>query len=229
MKVALQIFLVFLLLALSGKSAEGISQLRVGIIDVKPWGYEESGVIRGTQIDRYRELEKESGLKFTYILLPLKRALFMLEKGQIDILSVWEREELSDFAERINTVSCDEYFVVELENTVQVNPAINFQVAVQAESNLSLNNLKSRDVKYVGVNYKQLILMLHKQRFGSIRIGLSGLKSGASELNFPLADFRLVESLGQVKEYLYFSRLSPNFDIMLVKKLSQSIKLEVEH
>lgn len=61
------------------------TSLDVGLSEVGPLAYKEDGKIKGINYDILTQLEKESGIKFNYVLYPHARLVHSIEKTQSDL------------------------------------------------------------------------------------------------------------------------------------------------
>lgn len=64
------------------------SVLRIGTMDLPPYGWKERGnEKKGIIFEMNEQIGVRSGLKFTNDILPFSRMLLLLEKGQLDLIS----------------------------------------------------------------------------------------------------------------------------------------------
>jgi hypothetical protein len=87
--------------------------LKVGIIEIKPWGYKEkSGKITGQHIEMFNAMSKRVEMNFEYSLLPLNRIKSYLESGNIDMTVIFRREGMRSYVEFVGLVMPYNYYLV---------------------------------------------------------------------------------------------------------------------
>ncbi|MBC7715003.1 MAG: transporter substrate-binding domain-containing protein [Rhizobacter sp.] len=62
------------------------SELHIVTFDIAPFSYFENNELKGYNIDILKQLEKSSGLKFNYEVLPYERLKLFLKRGTPDLL-----------------------------------------------------------------------------------------------------------------------------------------------
>lgn len=86
-----RIFLLLFLFSglLSSHAKEAV--IKVTVSHVHPYGYLEGKDLKGLNVDYLKKLEKETGLKFEYNLVPHARAQLQMKFGQDDLMIMFAR------------------------------------------------------------------------------------------------------------------------------------------
>lgn len=88
MKKYLIFFLVCMTSTLYAMTAPE-TELKIALSDVTPFAYIENGELKGIHIDFFRQLEKESGLNFNFLMYPHARLVLALEEESPDLLIIF--------------------------------------------------------------------------------------------------------------------------------------------
>lgn len=84
-EMSLLLTLIFTLMFSLELRAQTAAVLEVGLSEVGPLAYKEDGKIKGINYDILTQLEKESGLKFNYVLYPHARLIHSIENTKADL------------------------------------------------------------------------------------------------------------------------------------------------
>ena len=88
--------ILFLILILSSPAMSKEIVLKGAVISMHPWGFVDNGTIKGRHPDLLQELEKRTGIKLTYSLIPLKRISLKLENSTTDFAAILLRDQFRD-------------------------------------------------------------------------------------------------------------------------------------
>ena len=82
---------------------QNLEYLRIGTMDLPPYGSMdvETQQKHGIVYELNQEIGRRSGLPFTNIILPFKRMLYLLEKGDIDLISSQAHQAALDAGDRL--------------------------------------------------------------------------------------------------------------------------------
>lgn len=78
--------LFFLVFSISASNAILASEFKVATPNIAPFSYYENDELKGYHIDIFQQLEKLSGLKFNYKVLPYARVKLFIEREKPDLL-----------------------------------------------------------------------------------------------------------------------------------------------
>ncbi len=134
--------LVFLLLLLFSLSVQAEKTLRIGTMDLPPYGWEDgSHKKHGIIYEMNEEIGKRSGLKFTNQILPFKRMFKMLKNGDLDLISSQPHKDALEAGEKLT---------VQHDVSVILVPKRDLQIA-------SINDLANKSIAHHhGASYPAL-------------------------------------------------------------------------
>ena len=96
-----------------GISSVSFATVRVALFDVPPFSYiNKKGELDGLVYKLCKKIEKESGMIFSYTLVPYARAVKLLKNGEVDLGIFYPSNEYkSDFIELVPTLGNVNYLI----------------------------------------------------------------------------------------------------------------------
>ena len=229
MKIMTCLIVVIIVSSVSWAESE---VLKVGIIDIRPWGYLEHGHIIGQQRDVFHALAEVTGMTFDYELLPLKRLQHYLTTGQIDLASLFKREELLPYVELVVWVAGETYYLVgpkgqhfdatNLARIQRIGVIIGETTIVQ-KSLIDHYHLKAK-LDVGGTTYDTLLKKLNAGRIDALCIAKPGLQTYMTALGLSedeVGDAFVIESQ---EGYLQFSTQSPRYTPDVIRTLHEGFE-----
>jgi len=96
------IYLFFMAIFLCSSLYASEIELRIGTMDLPPYGWEDSSFQKkGIIYELNEEIGKRSKLKYSNTILPFKRMLTLLKKGKIDLISSQAHKESLSSGEKL--------------------------------------------------------------------------------------------------------------------------------
>ncbi|EQC51606.1 ABC transporter substrate-binding protein [Bacteriovorax sp. DB6_IX] len=92
--------LIFILLSLSVLAQDNFI-LKIGTMDLPPYGWEDSKGKHGIIYELNEEIGKRSGYKYQNTILPFKRMLSLLKNGEIDLISSQAHRDSLEAGDRL--------------------------------------------------------------------------------------------------------------------------------
>jgi len=229
MKLKLVAILIFAALSASIAMAE---DLKVGIIDIRPWGYKEgSGKISGQHIEMFNSLSQRVEMNFEYSLLPLARIKSYLESGNIDMTVIFRREGMRSYVEFVGLVMPYNYYLVGKkgvvfdEKNLKSIRTVGCTIGEEDVVKKSFTEKYQSEARLVSVpSYGSLLKMLDIGRIDAACIPSKGLKAYLNEIG---ANESLISSLFVISHeeaYLKFSKKSEHYKPEIIKKLREGLE-----
>lgn len=163
--------IILIFVSLSVFSADVV---KVGLFDVAPFAYKnEEGKLDGVIYTLAQEIEKESGLKFKYSLVPYARALEDLKAGKLDMAIFYPSEKYNgQFLPIAETLGNINYLVTNKEFKISdIADVKDKKVALIRGGKYSREFDNSSHFKKVYVkNYGQSLNMLRMKRIDAMAI-----------------------------------------------------------
>jgi len=194
-------------------------KLKIGIIDLRPWGYIEDGKIAGLQLDVFQALSEATSIDFDYELLPLQRLQHYLTAGKIDLASIFKREELMPHVELISWVAGETYYLIgpnglridksNLSQIEHIGVIIGEETIVQ-KSLIKKYKLKAK-LDVAGTSYDTSLKKLKAGRIDALCIAGPGLKAYLTELGMSEEVIKGAFIIESQEGYLQFSTLSQHY------------------
>lgn len=216
MKIITCLFVFFII---SSASQADPIKLKVGIIDLRPWGYIEDGKIEGLQRDVFQALSEATSIKFDYELLPLKRLQHYITAGKIDMASIFKREELMPHVELVAWVAGETYYLIgpkglhidstNLSQIERIGVIIGEETVVQ-KSLIKKYKLKAK-LDVAGTSYDTSLKKLRAGRIDALCIAGPGLRAYLSELGMSEDVMKGAFIIESQEGYLQFSTHSPHY------------------
>lgn len=206
--------------------------LRIGILDLKPWGYKEQGRIVGMQVEIFTALSQETGIPFEYSLLPLMRAQVYLKDGDIDIVSLFARDELTEFVELVAKVRDETFYLVGNQGKTFTKETLQYirtigviigEETIVQKYLIDAYGLQAK-IDVGGRVYRQLLLKLKAGRIDALCLATGGLEVYTDELGIPRDQFGELFIINVQKAYLQFSKQSPRYCQKVIKTLRKGFQ-----
>jgi len=223
---------LFVLITLSPASWAEPETLKVGIIDLRPWGYMENGKVSGLQRDVFEALSETTRIPFNYQLLPLNRLQRHLKSGRIDLASLFKRKKLMPYVELVAWVSGETYYLVgpkgisfdrsNLSHIKHIGVIMGEENIVQ-KSLIDKYKLTAK-LDVAGVSYDTSLKKLNAGRIDALCIAGPGLKAYLKTLGMPdtfIEDAFVIESQ---EGYLQFSIQSPRYTPNTISALASGFE-----
>jgi len=207
---------VFLFLLSFLFSTYAYSDVKVALFDIAPFSYiNDKGELDGVVYKLCRKIEKESGLKFDYSLVPYARAIKLLSDGEVDFAVFYPSSKYDGYFNKLAPTLGNYNYMVSLKN-------------------LHLSSLKDIGEKKIGLirgaRYSEEFDKLKKpgvvflQDYSKVfnmlllnRIDIAVISSAAFEYFIKLQDVNAVEKFN-----IFTINLQPNW-IHINKRLDPSI------
>jgi len=205
--------------------------LRVGVINLSPWGYtEKGGELSGQHIEIFDALSQRSGIPFEYSLLPLKRIKEQLKNSQTDMTVIFHRKEMSKFVEFIGLVMPYNYYLLG-KNGVYFNEQTLSSVKkvgfVRGEGDVVkkcfTDKYDTNARLFPAKNYGNLLKMLNGDRLDAVTIPSKGLKAYLDMIGENQENTSRLFVLCRNEAYLQISRKSDHFTPEVIQKLQNTL------
>jgi len=232
-------FITYLLVlfTLSSASWAEPDTLKVGIIDLRPWGYMENGKVVGLQRDVFDALSETTKIPFDYQLLPLNRLQLHLKSGRIDLASLFKRKKLMPYVELVAWVSGETYYLVgpkginydrsNLSHIKHIGVIMGEENIVQ-KSLIDKYNLTAK-LDVAGVNYDTSFKKLKAGRIDALCIAGPGLQAYLTKVGMSetfIEDAFVIESQ---EGHLQFSIKSPRYTPNIISILANGFETLRDH
>ena len=84
------------------ETADELTSLKIGTMDLPPYGWEDSQHVKhGIIYELNQEIGIRSGLKFTNVILPINRMYHLLKNGEIDLISSQAHQAAQDVGDKL--------------------------------------------------------------------------------------------------------------------------------
>ncbi|SCA56975.1 exported hypothetical protein [Candidatus Terasakiella magnetica] len=224
--------LLFLLCIILTPDFAKAAELKVGVIDIKPWGYKDSNSSpSGQHIDTLDELAERLGISFEYQILPLARIKKLLEVGQIDMTIIFKRDNLKNIVDFIGMVKPYNYYLVgkrgqkfddkKIKNLNNVGHIIG-EADVVKKCFSDQYNSKAR--LYSTKSYGNLLKMLERNRIEAATIPSKGLKAYLDGIKADASLINRLFILCRNEAFLQISKKSPHYDQKLIETMRMTLK-----
>lgn len=206
--------------------------LKVGVINLRPWGYiGADGKPAGQHIEVFDTLSERSGIPFTYSVMPIPRVKKYLISGLTDMTVIFRRQEMAPHVDFLGLVLPYNYYLVGRKgehfnkSSIKSITRVGYSRDEEDVVKKCFSDQYNSTAKLVPAsNYGNLIKMLNGKRFDAATIPSKGLKSYLDKVGADEKEIGNLFVLCENEAYLQVSKKSPNLNKTIIKTLSDTLK-----
>ncbi|MDC7223854.1 MAG: transporter substrate-binding domain-containing protein [Spirochaetales bacterium] len=193
-------------------------ELSIGTVHVVPRGYiDEQGRLRGCSYEIVTAIVEEAGYDSKHsLLLPFRRILWEMEKGQIDVALLVPNEDVTEVGDPLIPLQTVHFIIVGRHDSPLEKPEDfqGFRVGYLNSTTISVQLLQDQSVELVPViNYKSLVNMLLTDRLDAVVGPRINIYNALRELDYPADELGQELLLRQTELSLVLSKTTGNRDI----------------
>ena len=212
--------LLGLITAMVRADDQPILNLNITITDNKPWGWRnEQNEIAGVIPDIMARLETETGIHFTLTLAPVARVVHNAASGLSDITLFIETPALLATNDRIYLIHTHKAVLLYLKNkTLDIDNLQGQRLALPSQLMANFPQLKDAVIENFS-NVDLLPKILLAGRVDAIVSMKEPLMYNIKLLNQNYHDLFNEQVLLEMPSYLWVSRKSPHYDVIMNEKI----------
>jgi ABC-type amino acid transport substrate-binding protein len=210
--------------------AEEFTTLKIGTMDLPPYGWEDSQHDKhGIIYELNQEIGIRSGFSFTNKILPHNRMYQMLKNGKIDLISSQAHQAALDAGEKL-AVQFNINVIVVAKKGSGIQKIEDFKgqklIYHHSASYPQLDGLPPKEITRVH-SYQQIIKMLYSRPYSGAVFSEPAYYYWMQEVGFTPADFgKVIMIEGNKKQWIFVRKGLPQKIRIILKRIVENIYKE---